>query len=59
MVNNISNMNPIEFNSFIKRLKQQYKQKAVEQKRQTAVPEGTVQHVIECTYYPLTEKVIV
>ncbi len=41
MVNNIGNMNPIEFSSFIKQLRQQYKQKAAEQKKQTRVTEIT------------------
>ncbi len=31
---NIRNMNPFEFKSFIKQLRQQYNQKAVEQKNQ-------------------------
>ncbi len=31
---NIYNMNPVEFNNFIKRLRQQYKQHTAEQKEQ-------------------------
>ncbi len=30
--NNISNMNPVEFNSFIKQLRQQFKQQAATEK---------------------------
>ncbi len=35
--NNIYNMNPAEFNNFIKRLRQQYKQHTAEQKEQEKV----------------------